>query len=169
MNLRKMKEKQVKDYLLTNWMTHDALWYREVASRFGMTEASSMNLRVCRSLGRIEFKRLLKGTDTNAPRDMAQLKELYEEANRILVPPFMETEVDFQRGDRILFRTQTCFAHKGMTEAGLIDEYECGIFERIKGWFDAMKVDYTLSPDLSRCLKFRGQECHVTIRLHFKS
>jgi hypothetical protein len=169
MNLRKMKEKHVKDYLLTNWMTHDALWYREVASRFGMTEASSMNLRVCRSLGRIEFKRLLKGTDTNAPRDMAQLKELYEEANRILVPPFMETEVDFQRGDRILFRTQTCFAHKGMTEAGLIDEYECGIFERIKGWFDAMKVDCTLSPDLSRCLKFRGQECHVTIRLHFKS
>jgi hypothetical protein len=168
MDFKEMNGKQVKDYLLTNWMTHDALWYREAASRFGMTEASPMNLRVCRSLGRIEFKRLLKGTGSNPPKDMTQLKKLYGEALRILVPPFMETEADFQRDDKILFKTRTCFAHKGMTEAGLIDGYECGIFERIKGWFDAMELDYTLSPDLSRCLKYRGQECHVTVEFHFK-
>ena len=168
MDLKEMNPDQVKDYLLTNWMTHDALWYREAASRFGMSEASPMNLRVCRSLGRIEFKRLLKATGSKLPRDMAQLEKLYEEARRILVPPFMEMEVDFQRDDSILFKTQSCFAHKGMTEAGLIDEYECGIFERVRGWFDAMEVDYTLSPDLSRCLKYRGQECHVTFAFHFK-
>jgi hypothetical protein len=167
MDFRRMNRTQVKDYLLTNWMTHDALWYREAASRFGMTEASPMNLRVCRSLGRIEFKRLLRGTGSNPPNDIAQLKNLYEEAQRILVPPFMETEVDFQPHSKILFKTRTCFAHKGMTEVGLIDEYECGIFERIKGWFDAMGVDYRLSPDLSRCLKYMGKECHVTVEFHF--
>lgn len=167
MDFKKMKPDQVKDYLLTNWMTHDALWYREAAARFGMAEASPMNLRVCRSLGRIEFKRLLKATGSNPPKDMAQLKVLYEEALRILVPPFIEMDADFQSDDAILFKTRTCFAHKGMTEAGLIDEYECGIFERIKGWFDAMELDYRLSPDLSRCLKYRGQECHVTVAFHF--
>jgi hypothetical protein len=166
-DFKEMKGKQVKDYLLTNWMTHDALWYREAASRFGMAEASPMNLRVCRSLGRIEFKRLLKGTGSNPPKDMAQVKKLYGEALRILVPPFMETEADFPRDDKILFKTRSCFAHKGMTEAGLIDEYECGIFERIKGWFDAMELDYTLSPDLSRCLKYRGKACHVTVQVRF--
>ena len=168
MDFKNMNPDQVKDYLLTNWMTHDALWYREAASRFGMSEASPMNLRVCRSLGRIEFRRLLKATGSNPPKDMAQLKVLHEEARRILVPPFIETDVDFQSDDTILFKTRTCFAHKGMTEAGLIDEYECGIFERIKGWFDAMEVDHTLSPDLSRCLKYRGQECHVMVAFHFK-
>jgi len=168
MAFEKMNGKQVKDYLLTNWMTHDALWYREAASRFGMAEASPMNLRVCRTLGRIEFKRLLKATGSNPPKDMAHFKILYEEALRILVPPFHEWEVDFPSSDTILCRTQNCFAHKGMTEAGLIDEYECGIFERIKGWFDAMEVDYTLSPDLSRCLKYRGQECHVKVVFRFK-
>ena len=168
MEFGKMNGEQVKDYLLKNWMTHDALWYREAASRFGMSEASPMNLRVCRSLGRIEFKRLMKATGSNSPKGMAQLKKLYEAALRILVPPFMETEVDFQRDNAILFKTRTCFAHEGMTEAGLIDEYECGIFERIKGWFDAMEVDYTLRPDLSRCLKYRGQKCHVTVDFHFK-
>jgi len=168
MDFKKMNPDQVKNYLLTNWMTHDALWYREAASRFGMSEASPMNLRVCRSLGTIEFKRLLKATGSNPPKDMAQLKVLHEEARRILVPPFIEMDVDFQSANSILFKTRTCFAHKGMTEAGLIDEYECGIFERIKGWFDAMEVDYTLSPDLSRCLKYRGQECQVTVAFHFK-
>lgn len=168
MDFKKMNPDQVKDYLLTNWMTHDALWYREAASRFGMSEASPMNLRICRSLGRIEFKRLLKATGSNPPKDMAHLKVLYEEALRILVPPFIEMDAEFQSDDAILFKTRTCFAHKGMTEAGLIDEYECGIFERIKGWFDAMKVDYRLSPDLSRCLKYRGQECHVMVSFHFK-
>ena len=168
MGFRKMNGEQVRDYLLTNWMTHDALWYREAASRFGMAEASPMILQVCRSLGKIEFKRLLKATGSNPPKDMAQLKVLYEEARRILVPPFFETEVEFPDNNTILFKTRSCFAHKGMTEAGLIDEYECGIFERIKGWFDAMEVDYTLSPDLSRCLKYRGQECHVTVGFNFK-
>jgi hypothetical protein len=168
MDFKKMNPDQVKDYLLTNWMTHDALWYREAASRFGMSEASPMNLRVCRSLGRIEFKRLLKATGSNLPKDMAHLKVLYEEALRILVPPFIEMDVDFQSDDAILFKTGTCFAHKGMTEAGLIDEYECGIFERIKGWFDAMEVDYRLSQDLSRCLKYLEQQCHVMVAFHFK-
>ena len=168
MDFTKMNGEQVKNFLLTNWMTHDALWYREAASRFGMTEASPMNLRVCRSLGRIEFKRLLRETGSNPPKNMGQLKKLYQEARRILVPTLMETEVDFQRDDKIVFKTRTCFAHKGMTEAGLIDEYECGIFERIKGWFDAMEVDNMLSPDLSRCLKYRGQECHVKVGFQFK-
>jgi len=168
MDFRKMNEEKVKDYLLTNWMTHDALWYREVASRFGMAEASPMNLRVCRTLGRIEFNRLMKATGANPPKDMGGVKALYEEARRLLVPPFYEGEVFFDGDDTIVFRTRTCFAHKGMTEVGLIDEYECGIFERIKGWFDAIEVDYTLSPDLSRCLKYRGQECHVTVAFHFK-
>lgn len=169
MGFQPMKDEQVKDYLLTNWMTHDALWYREVASRFGMAEASPMNLRVCRTLGRTEFQRLLKRTGSSPPNDMAQLRTLFQEARRILVPPFMQTEVDFQGQDTILFRTLTCFAHRGMTEAGLIHEYACGIFERILGWFDVMEVDYTLGPDLSRCLKSRGQECHVTVAFHFKS
>jgi len=31
-------------------MTHEALWYGEVMAKFGMAEASAMNLRVCRKL-----------------------------------------------------------------------------------------------------------------------
>jgi hypothetical protein len=31
------------------WMIHDALWYGEVAARFGMAEVSPMNLRYIRT------------------------------------------------------------------------------------------------------------------------
>lgn len=49
-----------------------------------------------------------------------------------------------------------------MTRAGLIDGYACGIYERIGGWFEAMEVKYLRTPDLSRCLKRRGQACVLT-------
>jgi len=51
---------QLRDIPLRNWMTHDDLWDGEVAAKFGMAEVSPMNLRVCRKLGRTEFKRLMK-------------------------------------------------------------------------------------------------------------
>jgi len=52
-----INQHQLRDILTTNWMTHEALWYGEVAAKFGMAKASPMNLRVCRKLGQIEFGR----------------------------------------------------------------------------------------------------------------
>ncbi len=63
-------------FLVNNWMTHDAIWYGEVASRFGMAEASPMNLRVCRSLGKIEFKRFLKATGASRPDGMRSVERI---------------------------------------------------------------------------------------------
>jgi hypothetical protein len=54
-----------------------------------------------------------------------------------------------------------CFAHKGMEKTGVLSEYECGIFVRIEGWFDAMGLKYSRDQDLSRCLKYKGQECVI--------
>ena len=167
MSVATLEGEALREFLVNNWLTHDALWYGEVASRFGMAEASPMNLRVCRSLGRIEFRRFLKATGSFRPKGMATFKDLFDRAWKVLGPRAFDTEVEFLADDTVVARTRECFAHKGMVKAGLIDEYECGIFERIEGWFDAMGVDYTRTPDLSRCLKHRGEPCIVTIRLRF--
>lgn len=84
-----------------------------------------------------------------------------------LFPPFFSAGSDFGPGDRIVFRTEACFAHKGMTQAGLIDGDACRIYERIGGWFDAMEVKNLRAPDLSRCLKHRGQDCVVIFEFTF--
>ncbi|MGD8764270.1 MAG: DUF6125 family protein [Desulfobacteraceae bacterium] len=162
-----VNQKQIRDFLMKNWMTHDALWYTEVAHRFGMAEASPMNLRVCRKLGQIECKRVMKQVEVPPPGNMMDFRQLFELAERIFVPDFMTFRAEYPGSDLQQVHVFDCFAYNGMYKAGLVSEYECGIFERIEGWFDAMGLAYTRSPDLSRCLKHRGKDCVVTFQFEF--
>lgn len=164
----KITQEQLRSALIKNWMTHDALWYGEVAARFGMAEASPMNLKVCRKLGRIEFGRLIKMVGTSSPRNMSEYRDLFELGKQIFFPDFMKLEIDYPAENSQVFHVIDCFAHKGMERAGVIADYECGIFERIEGWFDAMGTGYHRTPDLGRCLKFKGEECIVTVNFYFK-
>jgi hypothetical protein len=158
----------LRNILIANWMTHDALWYREVAGQFGMASASPMNLRVCRKLGQIEFGRAMKMVGASTPRNITEYRELFQLASDLFVPDFMEVRVSYPSESLQVFHVQDCFAHRGMTQQGLIGGYQCGIFERIDGWLDGMGIRYLRSPDLSRCLKYQGEECTVTVRLHFE-
>jgi hypothetical protein len=158
---------QLKDILLRNWLTHDALWYGEVAEKFGMAEASPMNLRVCRKLGRIEFKRLMSLAGAPPPKNFEAYRELFELGQEVFVPEFITIHIDYPGNSTQVFQVSECFAHQGMKKLGLLADYECGIFERIEGWFDAMGLRYTRTPDLSRCLKFKGEECRITVQFHF--
>ncbi len=167
-NIGALSREQLRDILIKNWMTHDALWYGEVAQRFGMAEASPLNLRVCRQLGRIEFGRLMKTLGALTPTDMGEYRELFESGRQMFVPDFMDFRIEYPGNDSQVFYMLDCFAHRGMDKAGLIADYECGIFERIEGWFDAMDLEYSRTPDLSRCLKFKGRECTITVKFQFE-
>jgi hypothetical protein len=163
-----LDKEKLRNILITNWMTHDALWYGELASRLGMAEASPMNLRVCRKLGKIEFGRLMKTAGVSPPRDMAEYRDIFELGKQVFFPDFMSVEILYPENDTQIYRVIDCFAHRGMEKAGLISDYECGIFERIEGWFDAMGLEYKRTPDLSRCLKYRGEDCTVTVKFRFE-
>ena len=167
MSLDRIDPAKLNSFLIKNWMTHDALWYAEVADQYGMAEASPMNLRVCRKLGKIELKRLMGMLDASAPSDMPGYKNLFKIGKKVFVPEFMSFDIDYPAENVQRFCVRECFAHRGMEKAGLLKDYECGIFERIFGWLDAMKLTYSASPDLSRCLKFKGRECEVNIKFQF--
>lgn len=163
-----INQDQLRNILIKNWMTHDALWYGEVAAKFGMAEASPMNLRVCRKLGQIEFGRLMKMVGAPPPKDIEEYQELFEIGKQVFFPDFISVQIDYPSDDSQVFHFLDCFAHRGMKKLGLLPDYECGIFERIEGWFDAMGLKYTRTPDLSRCLKFKGKECKITVQFHFE-
>ncbi|NIO04074.1 MAG: hypothetical protein GTN74_05510 [Proteobacteria bacterium] len=167
MTLKSLNREELRAILLRNWMTHDALWYGEVALKLGMAEASPMNLRVCRKLGTIECQRLMKTLEATPPKSFDEYRQRFEMLRNVFVPDFMHLEIEYRGKDAQVFHVLDCFAHRGMKKAGTIADYECGIFERIEGWFDAMGLKYTRTPDLSRCLKFKGKECTVTIQFHF--
>lgn len=168
MSLQALNREQMREILLKNWMTHDALWYGEVIWKLGMAEASPMNIRVCRALGKIECKRLMKMTGTASPKDMNEYMALFEAARDVFVPDFMKFDIEYPGQDTQVFKVLECFAHKGMEQLGVLDQYECGIFERIEGWFDAMGLNYTRTPDLSRCLKYTRGECVITVKFRFE-
>jgi hypothetical protein len=156
-NIRALSREQLRNILIKNWMTHDALWYGEVAQRW-----------VCRQLGKIEFGRLMKTLGALTPTDMGEYQELFEFGRQMFVPDFMDFRIEYPGNDSQVFYMLDCFAHRGMEKAGLIADYECGIFERIEGWFDAMGLEYSRIPDLSRCLKFKGEECTITVKFQFE-
>jgi len=54
------------------------LWYGGSGGKLGMAEASPMNLRVCRKLGRIEFKRLMNAAEALPQRNFEAYRELFE-------------------------------------------------------------------------------------------
>ena len=167
MTPKSLNQTQLRDLLLRNWMTHDALWYGEVVQKLGMEAASPMNLRVCRELGRIEYKRLINLVGAAPPTNMNDYRELFDLGRQVFVPDFISIEIDYPKADLQRFRVSECFAHRGMEKAGLLAGYECGIFERICGWLDAMKLAYTLKPSLHRCLKYQGKKCEVTVQFQF--
>lgn len=120
MTLQIRNQEQLRDILIKNWMTHDALWYGEVAKRLGMKEASPLNLRVSRELGRVECRRLMKEFNTTFPKNMAQYVELFDFVMGVFGPTFPKWEIEYP-GDNIqVFRISECFAHRGMEKAGLI-------------------------------------------------
>ncbi len=41
---------------------------------------------------------------------------------------------------------RACFAYEGVAGLGVAAEYECGIYERIYGWLDALGLEYQATP-----------------------
>jgi len=164
---KRLDREDLRRILVFGWMTHDGLWFDEVATKFGMGEASPMNHRVCRKLGMSELSRFIKVTGAVLPRTMSEYRELFEFAAEAFVPHYQKWHVDYPGEDVQVFHMFECFAHKALKDAGRLPDYECGIFERIEGWFDAMQLKYERTPDLSRCLKLKGNDCVITVKFSF--
>ena len=61
-------------------------------------------------------------------------------------------------------RFNECFAHDGEKMYGMIDDYECGIVEKVKGWLNSLGVEYKMTPDFTGCLMRQSGICEVDFR-----
>jgi hypothetical protein len=52
-----------------------------------------------------------------------------------------------------------CFAHGGIKRIGVIDQYKCGIYDRIDGWFEGLGLKFSVIPQINECLMHKGQKC----------
>jgi hypothetical protein len=151
--------------LIKGWMSHDARWFMAVAGEYGMAAANRLNQVAARAAGKVEAQRITRALQL-PPRTAL---DDYLLAQEILVaflgPDLIEYGI-FPTSDRAYrMNVRRCFAYDNAVRAGIAEQYACGIFARVAGWFDALGLAHEINPALGQCLKAQGRECVYTITL----
>ena len=144
--MKSLEKAELKELLNKCWMTHDGMWFFHCMSECGMEKANKVNRAAIRSMSAIEIERIQKAFGISEIRDAQGLKKLFQAAQETIVADFMHFDHRFESDTHLHVEMHDCFAYKGMKRIGGIDGYECGIFERIEGWFKALRVPFTVTP-----------------------
>ncbi len=162
-----LERKQVIELLNKNWMTHDAMWFLHCVQQCGMEKTNAINKAAVRSMGMIEAKRLAKALGVSKVESFEDFKKLFEGAAELVMPEFMKFTYTFREDRLVHAEWQTCFAYEGITRIGAIEQYECGIFERIEAWLDALKIRFHVTPAVQGCMMHAQGECYRDYELLF--
>ncbi len=54
-----------------------------------------------------------------------------------------------------------------MKKYGMIDQYQCGIMDRVEGWFDGLGIPYTVTPKVDGCMMHTEGRCYRDYRFEF--
>ncbi len=166
--IEKLNKEDVKEFFSKNWMTHDAMWYGSCVQAIGPEKANELNKTAVRMMATIEIKRVMKLM--GKPKGMTvttfdELSEIIDTAFRLVQTEFMTFDFSFPEKNILRGQFNECFAHTGVKKFGLIDDYDCGIVERVKGWMDGLNVSFTMTPEFTGCLLHQTGECIVDV--HF--
>lgn len=164
--LSEMDPHDLRELLSKSWMTHDAMWFAESVRAHGIEATNPINRAACRGMAVIEAKRLEKVLGIDEIRDFDDFRGFVVAALDITKPDFMDFHITFREPDVMIWDAPSCFAYDGAVRLGVIDRYECGILERLDGWFEALGVRADASP-LDGCLRHSEGRCHREYRLTF--
>lgn len=165
-----LEKREIKELLSKGWITHDAMWFAHALETVGIEHANRINLLAVKSMAQIETARLKKalGFAKETVNTFDELVALLDGAMDLLVADFMR--IDFTIPEKNVIRWQmeegNCFAFKGISRLGVIDAYECGVLLRIKTWFAALQLDFTMTPDVTRCIMHTRGDCSGEFRFH---
>jgi hypothetical protein len=150
------------DLLNRCWMTHDGMWFYHCLQEFGIEKANRLNKAAIKSLAPLEIDRMRKALGIeNKIENFQELREFFERAAPLFIPPFMNASMSFPGGNVMhwAFAPKSCFAYKGIKRMGAIERYECGVIFRLACWFDSLGVKYRLTPPIEKCLMLEGDTC----------
>jgi hypothetical protein len=161
----------LKEHILKNWMTHDAMWFLHCLQACGIEEANRLNKAAIRSLASIELRRAreLFGLDKDSIESFEGLKEVINAAFSVSRGDFMRFTYIFPEKNVLRWELagRDCFAYQGMERLGVIDRYECGVLFRVLCWIESAGVKYTMAADTNCCLMHTKGECTGEVRFSF--
>lgn len=157
---------QVRQLLIKNWMTHDAMWLANCAWELGMERTNRLNLAAVKAMAVIEAKRLAKLLGVDRVDSFETLQGFVDQSWQILVADFMDFHYQFQEPNIMRAEMKGCFAYDGTKRLGVIDQYQCGIFERINGWMEGLQLEYSVTPEVTGCMMHQEGRCFREYTIH---
>jgi hypothetical protein len=158
---------ELRDLLNRSWMTHDAMWFYNCVQAVGIEKTNPINRAAVRSMAQVEAKRIKKALGSGDISGFDDLISFIENGFQILRGEFMKFELSFPEKNRMHLEVPRCFAYEGVKALGVIDGYECGIFDRACGWFEALGVSYEMRPAVRGCLMHAAGKCSVDFIFDF--
>jgi hypothetical protein len=158
---------ELRELLNRSWMTHDAMWFYNCLQAIGIEKTNPINRAAVRSMAQVEAKRIKKALDYGEIKGFGDIRRFLENGFQILRGEFMKFELSFPEENRLHWEIPRCFAYEGVKALGVIDNYECGIFDRAHGWFEALGVKYEMKPLVRECLMHRTGKCTVDFIFDF--
>ena len=157
--LEKLTKFELKSLLNRNWMTHDAMWFKLSFENIGIDKTNQINREAARSMAKIEILRLLKALNLKRPESINDLLDMIHGALSIIRESYFEFKIAKLNVNTLQFHINKCFAYEGVKKLGFIDKYECGIYERVEGWFEGLNIEYTNNTNFLGCLIHRDGLC----------
>jgi hypothetical protein len=158
--MKPVEGRELKEILIKNWMTHDAMWFYQCAQQFGMEKTNVVNKAAVRSMGMVEIKRLKKALGADHIHTFDEFSEFFNTVMETVLADFMKSSFYISGHNKIHGEWKQCFAYEGLTKYGMIDQYKCGIMDRVEGWFDALGIPYTVTPKVEGCMMHTDGHCY---------
>ena len=167
--MKTLNHHEMKELINKCWMTHDGMWFYHCLRELGIEKTNRLNKAANRSLAHIEIKRIMKALDLGEIRNHQDLETMATCAFDVVKGDFMDFNFHFPKKNLVRFEMgANCFALSGMRRLGVEKEYECGIFNRVEGWFEALGLKYTVTPQVLKCMMLSEGQCYREYRFDFK-
>lgn len=164
--LTQMDKNEIRELFSKNWMTHDAMWYGCSVQALGPEKANQLNKEAVRLMAGVEIGRIVRLMGKPKGYHVTRFDELtqvFETAFQLIQARFMNFEFGFPEKNLMRGWLNSCFAYEGVKKYGMIAHYDCGIFERIKGWLETLGVAYK-TKNFSGCLMHQTGNCEIDFR-----
>ena len=167
-NILSLNKNQSKEFIIKSWMTHDGAWFNHSLQELGIEKTNKINKAASKSLGMIEIKRFMKEFGLESITSFDQLKNLILSLLKVVKAEFMKFTHDFSTFNELHCEMLECFAYNGIKRIGAIDVYDCGIFDRIEGWFESLGLKYDVEPQIKGCMMHDQGTCERKFTFYFK-
>ena len=114
---------ELRDLLVKNWMTHDAMWFAMSVQYCGMETTNLINKAAVRSMAGIEASRLRKAFGVVEVKSFQDLKTFIEQGFEVIRGPFMSFRLSFPEENVLQWEITNCVTVQGvsgMREGGVV-------------------------------------------------